>query len=418
MYEDVTYNPQLFAAIENGDKRRVESLLARSAVGWGADVNARRYVEEEDKNLEWLVPPRNKSDSFTALMIAIMKNRRDIVALLLARGADPNAEGLRLTALKLAAGHGNVPLVHALLGAGADVNQRSGGTTALMAVAKPAAMTGVTKDEADAVEVAKILLNAGADCNIQDYSGQTALMLAAQAGQARIARLLLQRGARADIKDRDQYTALKYAMEADAPDIVQLLKGQSAKLQFQEKVALYGLDSVMRLPPAQIDLSAQYEGRTLLIDAIRQGRHDIVRHLIKLGADVNLKDEVGCTPLMWAARENNISILKLLLDKGARIHEHDGGIKYTALIYAAHEGHADAAFVLLRRGARVNDGDWGQQTALMRAAQMGHTDVVRQLVAAGAQVNARDDVGHTALYIARDDENQEVVRLLQKAGMQ
>ena len=88
--------------------------------------------------------------------------------------------------------------------AGADKDtqqqQRRDGTTALMLAA-----------EYGRVEIARLLLEAGADEDLQNQDGKTALMLAVESGHAEIARLLLEAGADKDLQDQLGHTAVMLA---------------------------------------------------------------------------------------------------------------------------------------------------------------------------------------------------------------
>ena len=61
------------------------------------------------------------------------------------------------------------------------------------------------------MKIAQLLLEAGADKDLQDHDGYTALMLAAGIGHVKIAQLLLEAGADKDLQDSDVYTALMHA---------------------------------------------------------------------------------------------------------------------------------------------------------------------------------------------------------------
>ncbi|KAH7224286.1 ankyrin repeat protein, partial [Fusarium redolens] len=85
--------------------------------------------------------------------------------------------------------------------------------------------------------------------------------------------------------------------------------------------------------------------------AAKQGLVDQLANLLKQnGACVEEKDACGCTPLILAAREGHVAIVKLLLDNGAKIEASDRAA-YTCLMSAAEEGHSSVVSVLLDCGA-------------------------------------------------------------------
>lgn len=126
-----------------------------------------------------------------------------------------------LLPLGLASKQGDAQIVDILLKAGADVNMKDcHGRTALLAAAESSYTT----------EAIQVLLNAGADVNVQDKKGQTALMKLATTykGQPSI-QLLLKAGADVALKDKEGKTALRLAEEKGYPENAKLLKSAGAK---------------------------------------------------------------------------------------------------------------------------------------------------------------------------------------------
>ncbi len=78
--------------------------------------------------------------------------------------------------------------------------------------------------------------------------------------------------------------------------------------------------------------------------AIVKGDTDTVKKMIELGSDVNKKSE-GMTPLMYAARYNRVDIIKVLVEKGAKIKTKDGK-GYTAMKFAKLSNAKEAMALL------------------------------------------------------------------------
>jgi ankyrin repeat protein len=156
----------------------------------------------------------------------------DVVRMLLARGADPNARLMRpilmrhhsagdaalgegATALHRAAKTADLPMLRTLLGAGADPTLTTKNqTTAIMFAAGPAGGgLGGTFPVSDADKIAAITLclDRGVDINATDINGQTALHVAAGQPGASIVAALVQRGARLDLRDKQGRTPLDIA---------------------------------------------------------------------------------------------------------------------------------------------------------------------------------------------------------------
>ncbi len=90
----------------------------------------------------------------------------------------------------------------------------------------------------------------------------------------------------------------------------------------------------------RFELVREYQTNTPLCNAICKGDVEAVKKFIEYGADVNQTSN-GKTPLMLAARYNNVEIMKLLIDRGATVSTKDEK-GYTALKYAEAANAQDA----------------------------------------------------------------------------
>jgi ankyrin repeat protein len=126
----------------------------------------------------------------------------------------------------------------------------------------------------------------------------------------------------------------------------------------------------------------------------------LTKLLVDNGADVNIESYSG-TALSAACEANDQSVVKFLLESGARIDT-------AALTSASSHGHAEIVKLLLAKGADVNN-----SRALIEAAGSGHTDVVAVLSGAGADINAKDS---GALLVALEAGHEEMVALLETKG--
>ena len=149
--------------------------------------------------------------------------------------------------------------------------------------------------------------------------------------------------------------------------------------------------------------------------AAYHSQRDMVRQLIDLHADVNVKGSIGYTPVGVAALRGDVEILKMLIAAGARLDVHDyaGG---TPLLNALRVQRDENVALLLNADADVNLADSRGVTPLMAAAEMGRLDYVEALLGKGAQVSLRDPDGNTALYYAVFEGNDEVAKRLIRAG--
>lgn len=156
-------------------------------------------------------------------------------------------------------------------------------------------------------------------------------------------------------------------------------------------------------------------GETALHWAAHRDDLNVARELIHAGAKI-VPNRYGLSALVPACANGNAAMIELLLDAGAdpNLSEPDGR---TPLMVASKTGKSEAVRTLLTRGARVDDKEHAQaQTALMWAAAEGHADVVRQLVRAGAQLEAKSKGGFTALHFAARQGKIDVLRALIELG--
>lgn len=121
--------------------------------------------------------------------------------------------------------------------------------------------------------------------------------------------------------------------------------------------------------------------------AIRNADTEMVRLLIKYGADVNRDYTNGLTPVMLAARSGNTDILRLLIEAGADISKILTRTGDTALIMAASAGYKECVEMLIDAGADINLKNDDGMSAIMGAAAYGHTQVLENLIIQDSNTN-------------------------------
>ena len=158
-------------------------------------------------------------------------------------------------------------------------------------------------------------------------------------------------------------------------------------------------------------------GEPLLHVAAAKGSDTLVRVLIAHGADVNARavhkghQFDGRTPLMAAVGSNDLTLVKLLLERGADPFAKDSS-GFTALAFAEIFGKRVANYLRKIMANSPQTSDLG----LHDAARAGLIDRVRQLLAEGTTVDARDDMGRTALHWAALSGHADVARALIEHG--
>jgi ankyrin repeat protein len=144
------------------------------------------------------------------------------------------------------------------------------------------------------------------------------------------------------------------------------------------------------------------DGETVLMTAARTGNAAAVKLLIAAGANVNAKENWrGQTPLMWAAAEGHTEASKALISAGAEINTRSK-TGFTPLLFAVREGRADVVHILLKAGASPDEAlttrRGGSTPALVLATMNAHYELAAMLLDAGADPNGGGD-GWTALHV-------------------
>ena len=317
-----------------------------------------------------------------------------------------------------AAMRGDAEAVEALIARGADVNvPQDDGMTALH----------WASERADG-ELVRVLLGAGADIGavtrIGDY---TPLHLGARAGSADAVEALLEAGSDPDaVTTTGTVTAMHFAAGAGGADAIASLARHGAEIDARE---------------------SEWE-QTPLMFAAANGRVDAVRALLALGADpaarsrvVDIVDRAAVDreageardavlegfraraedPRAWrptpeevqaavrAGHEVQASRAQALAEQEEAEVAPDAFPGYTglvgaqggmtALLHAVREGHAETALALLDEGADINGTSGGDHTSpLLLATINGHFDLAMTLLDRGADARAASDAGATPLY--------------------
>ena len=150
-----------------------------------------------------------------------------------------------------------------------------------------------------------------------------------------------------------------------------------------------------------------------LFAAIRNGDTAYVKAHLTKGA-LEARDQRGATPLMYAAAFGNLETFKLLLDAGSDVNARNN-MDATALLWAAQD--AEKARLLLRHGADVKIASRQGRTPLMVAAmRIGGSAIVELMLAKGADVQVKDRQGATALSLASRAGDLDTVRVLLGKG--
>jgi ankyrin repeat protein len=357
----------------------------------------------------------------TALVIACHVGNIDIVKLLLDAGADVAiADCDRWGPLHIACERGDIKIVKLLLESGADISSATLGSWTPLLVA---CYIGHA-------HIVKLLLDRGANPSDSNSSGRTSLHMACCIGNSKIAKLLLDKGANVSAVDYLDWTPLHTACcEGTAAELVEVLLEA-------------GADHSVPLN----------DGWTALHQACRRGSVEIVRLLLKSGADLSA---VGCglTPLQLACKYGHLEIVKVLMDHGAKSSTSPNEIEkplhlasanghinvvnffleleadeesqrtaenlHTSLCLACRSGHVNVASTFVRRNTEVFKPDMYGRTPLSYACQYGHFEAARLLITLGANVSetiGTSNFGTTLLHLVCEFGFFDIAELLLSKG--
>ncbi|MES2604558.1 MAG: ankyrin repeat domain-containing protein [Pseudomonadota bacterium] len=239
---------------------------------------------------------------------------------------------------------------------------------------------------------------AGTDVNVLRSDGSSALLYAAYQGDVELVKALLDKGADPNLRNEYGAFPLSEAVQAGNQEIIDLLLAHKADPNL-----------------------GNLEGETALMVAARGGDIAAATALLKAGADVNAKEHWGGqSPAMWAAAQSQPDMLRLLIKNGADINAqgamrlwdrrtmdeprpidmNKGG--FTPLMYAARQGCAECIEVLADADVDLNATDPDRTSSLNLALINQHFATAVALIEAGADVNQFDLFGRAPLYNAID----------------
>ena len=154
-----------------------------------------------------------------------------------------------------------------------------------------------------------------------------------------------------------------------------------------------------------------------LINFAYKGHHKIVDLLIKkYRVDVNHKDIMGSTPIMYAAMQGYIKTVDILGKNGAAISEKNN-LGYNAIMLAAMNNHAKVLDKIISiNPVRINDADDRGKTALMHAVILENKETIDKLIEYNANLDKKDCTGKTALMYAAANLDKITMNKLIKSG--
>ncbi|KAK3318708.1 ankyrin repeat-containing domain protein [Apodospora peruviana] len=435
----------------------------------------------------------------SALQVAAYRGHLSTVSMLIKFGGDVNQKGGYFgTSLQAAAYCGHIDVARALLEAGAFVNAVDASShcgTALMAACwyegtKPEmiqllidsgadvnAPSGIKEDvpyplqvaaykdynDTEGTEIARILLDAGADPNIRGGRYFTALQVAAKEGDADMVSFLLERGADPNITGGQFHTPLQSAYASGyyivigrlfrngakhdliAPGKVGSVMGAALRASCQtlvnQLVAYHDFDVNLQYGKygnalqdciwqereddafyyilkggADVNRVGGYYG-TALVAAAAYGPMAHFEKLLEVDVDVNLGNERYPNAAFGAIQGSQKKALELLLKHGVDVVNPVSTVHGTALQFAARYGNLTIVRMLVKAGAAINTPACGQHgSPLQAAAAYNHKDVIQYLVNRGADISAKGGKNGSVLHAAALHCDAETLDMLLRKG--
>jgi euchromatic histone-lysine N-methyltransferase len=181
---------------------------------------------------------------------------------------------------------------------------------------------------------AHILVQAGAEINAFDDNNETPLMIAAYNGYPAMTRYLITTGAKLELKSDDGMTALHLATQNGHLECAHIILGSN------------------KLPRNHINVKDD-GGWTPLVWACEHKHEPVIRFLLEQGCDLFSTDVEMNVAMHWAAFSGSKSIVELLLAAGSHVNV-TNGIGETPLHIALRQDHYECALLLVTRGARLD----------------------------------------------------------------
>lgn len=318
------------------------------------------------------------STGLSALSHAVRSKELKLVKLLLEKGANPNL-----------------------------INKDNLRTTALMQCSN-----------VNSPEIAALLIEKGADVNILDKNGDPVIHWAAYFGQEELTQLLLDHNAKTDLSSIHSDGVMQVALKEWKSNIVATLmvNGVSTVLVSASGKKLIDAVKTQKIQFLQNTLTKvstntlDASGTPLLVIAAEQGHLDIVKVLLKKGADINIMNPTGHTALNRSIYFEKQEVVDFLLDQGADVNKTDDIFILPPLIAAAIKNNAEIGKKLIEHGAEVDVLDKiNKFSPLIWAVIYGHIDFVKMIMDYKPNLNIITTYGTT---VNEMTQNKEILNLL------
>ncbi|XP_021931745.1 protein TANC2 isoform X1 [Zootermopsis nevadensis] len=282
-------------------------------------------------------------------------------------------------------------------------------------------------------EMVSVLLEFGADVELTNSQGCTALSLASARGHCEVVRQLVAAGSSLGRADTAGRCPLVHAARNGCLNVVAyllacdwVLRNPDTEVELGEAAqqalvaaAAQGHTEIVEylLDMAEVKADAHdiLTGETALTVASANGCHSVCTALLIRGASISTVNKKEMAPLLLAVKEGHWAVSERLLQSHAPLEQCDP-VGRSALMLAASEGHVGLIELLLDKGACLLRQDREGLTALGWACLRGGVQAAQCLLDRGANVNHADKTGRTPLDLAAFQGNPILVQLLMERG--
>lgn len=410
----------LIKAIQFGQLDTIEKTISPDTInlkdkyGWPPlhfAVNLQiKEPTEQQKIIDLLIesgaqPNLQDQQGLTALHLGIKNKNLLVVSQLLNHNADTTIKDNEgRTALMFASTQDNIDILKSLIVIPQDLNTLDkNGWTAIHHASNQATQ----RNDNALAEAVKILINAGADTNIQTSTLSSALHYAVQKNHPHVTEVLSKADAKAYLKDNNGITPLILAVENGNYPIVERLTQKAQNFDVQQNDGWTALHF------------AAHSGNKIDDDYTQS---KIAKAILATGANVDIQIPTGETALSIAIGNNKTLVAKTLLEANAKtdIKDNNG---WTPLMLAVYLGRIDIIKDIVNRPGNIDTKNSDGMTALHLTANSSssggekiQTQIAKLLLYKGANPNVRAIDGSTALHFAAANNRESLVKALLAAN--
>ncbi|CAG2256811.1 unnamed protein product [Mytilus edulis] len=269
--------------------------------------------------------------------------------------------------------------------------------------------------------VAEVLIKNGADVNIVNKRGETALSLACVNDNFRIINVLLNGGAEIDKVNKDGETPLAIACKGNIVSFIMSSIFQSFRASSNVESTDTRLEIIKLLLSRNADVNKPtHDGSTPLMVACKWQKADVVVMLLDKGACIQSKNNLGENALSIACKNGRLKTVEVLLKHASNpnsLNDNECPLSETVTNDSitqdvSRDDFEKIAQCLIDNGAEIDIADIDSWTPLMSACRGGLKNIAEMLIDHGADVNAAANDGLTVLMLACMSGNKNVVDLV------